>query len=162
MNGIAATLIATAQQVRSRTLRILQQAEPQWLTWTPAGLANHMTWHAGHSLWVQGVLCIEPLSGESKLPAGWERRFGMETRPGLDHNPWPGRDELLSLLTAQLHDMEELLASADPATLEIVPRGEKTNGIGWEIIHGLHDEAIHQGEMFLLLKMCRTGHAKPA
>jgi hypothetical protein len=38
---------------------------------------------------------------------------------------------------------------------------EKPAGGGWPLvagmIHGWHDEARHQGEMYLLFKLCRAG-----
>ena len=38
---------------------------------------------------------------------------------------------------------------------EITNPGSDT--LAGRIIHGLHDEARHQGEMYLLLKLCRLG-----
>src|SRR5262245_7119730 len=72
---------ALAQEVRSDTIQLLQAARPAELTWAPAGTSNHLLWHAGHGLWLQDVLCLRLLSGRSELPAGWEERFAMGSRP---------------------------------------------------------------------------------
>ncbi len=43
---------------------------------------------------------------------------------------------------------ERLAKTADP--------GRGTATISDRIIHGLHDEAKHSGEMYLILKLCRA------
>ena len=150
----AETLIALARQVRGRTMAILERAEPAWLMWAPAGTANHILWHAGHALWAQDVLCIELLTGRSELPAGWAKHFDMESRPAADKGPWPSREELLAALKTQLVRMEAILKATDPALLGALSAPGDT---GWHIVHALHDEACHSGEMYLLFKLCRAG-----
>jgi hypothetical protein len=56
--------------------------------------------------------------------------------------------ELLAATTDQ-----QLRGLADPT------RGTAT--VAARIIHGLHDEAKHCGEMYLLWKMCRAGTNDP-
>ena len=58
------------RQVRGYTIELFGEVPEEWLWWTPAGTANHILWHAGHALWVQDVLCVEPLTGRSELPDG--------------------------------------------------------------------------------------------
>ena len=61
-----------------------------------------------------------------------------------------------SQLQAQLDRVLELLELTSEDVLSQTPtsfRDTRTN-LGW-IIHGLHDEAKHNGEMYLLLKLCR-------
>lgn len=74
-------LAELTRQVRSHTIELLLAAPEGWLTWAPAGTSNHLLWHAGHALWVQDRLCIEPLTGSSELPAGWAKKFGADCRP---------------------------------------------------------------------------------
>jgi hypothetical protein len=156
-------LISLARQVRPRTVATLRRAEPAWWTWAPAGTANHLLWHAGHALWVQDALCVAPLTGASDLPAGWERRFGMNAWPAADRGPWPDGALVADLLDRQLGRMEAVLAAADPAALDdLRPPGGGAAGAGWKVLHGLHDEAAHQGEMYLLLKLCRSGNGPRA
>lgn len=143
------------RQIRTETIRILRALPETWLTWAPAGTSNHILWHAGHAIWVQDLLCIEPLSGTSELPDGWAETFGGDCRPVATTHDWPARDEIATLLELQLARMLELFeGQAD----RIVSAGPLTS-TGWQLtpglLHGLHDEARHQGEMFLLSKLCR-------
>jgi hypothetical protein len=147
-----------AGDVRQRTIQILQATERSELTWAPPSTSNHILWHAGHALWVEDALCIEPATGQSELPAGWAEMFRMGSRPATWKKPWPGKDELLRALRAQLTRLVEVIASLDAVQLDALPpfahRGD-TRTLGACILHGLHDEANHQGEMYLLLKMQR-------
>ena len=79
-----------ARQVRGNTLQFLAAVPEAWLTWAPEGTSNHILWHAGHALWVQDVLCIQPLTGSgSELPAGWDETFGSDCRPVRTTTDWP-------------------------------------------------------------------------
>jgi hypothetical protein len=142
-----------ARQIRQGTLQLLAATQPEWLTWAPPGTSNHILWHAGHALWLQDVLCLEPLTGRSSLPAGWEQMFGMNCRPVKDTRQWPAREEISLLLRAQLDHIRAALDAVSEATLSKVvnARGDTLAG---RIIHGFHDEAKHQGEMHLLTKLC--------
>lgn len=139
-------LAELGRQVRTDTRRLLAAARPEWLTWAPPGTSNHILWHAGHSVWLMDVLGIELLTGRSELPAGWAETFGMDCRPVAETRDWPDREQLGALLGRQLARFLELLATSPPNA-----------AVTGRIIHGLHDEAKHQGEMYLLMKMCRAG-----
>jgi hypothetical protein len=148
-------LAELARQVRGDTLQFLGLPRP-WLTWSPTGTANHILWHAGHALWLQDALTIEPLIGQSELPAGWADRFAQESQPALVVD-WPESAEVLSRLERQLERILHLLSQREEFILAHAhdsPRG------GWPLlagmIHGWHDEARHQGEMYLLFKLCRA------
>jgi putative hemolysin len=153
----SATIQELARQVRRDTLGILLAAEPNWLTYAPPGTSNHILWHAGHALWIVEVLGIEMLGGSSELPAGWPETFGMHCRPPHQTTTWPSRSELAELLQRQLEHLLNLLSLvsdeqlAQPANLSRGPAP-----VSARIIHALHDEAKHSGEMYLLLKLCRA------
>jgi hypothetical protein len=72
---------------------------------------------------------------------------------------WPDAALLRRLLSAQLDRMLVLLPQVTGEQLAD-PRRLPTTG--WTLhdglLHGLHDEARHQGEMYLLFKLCRAGH----
>jgi len=144
-----------ARQVRGDTVRILASAMDAWLTWSPPGTSNHILWHAGHALWLQDLMCVEPISGVSDLPEGWANMFGMNTRPAVATGEWPSRTEVLQSLQAQLERMLDLLnrVSAEELAGPVPTLGGNRSLSGW-IIHGLHDEAKHSGEMYLLWKLC--------
>ena len=159
MNGASCHLAELARQIRSQTLGLLAAAEPQWLTWAPPGTSNHILWHAGHALWVIDALCIEEITGRSELPLGWAETFGADCRSVSQTRQWPPRDEVSGLLAGQLTRFVQLIAElpGDRLALEGQQPGQQPGqrSLVAEIIHGWHDEAKHQGEMFLLLKMCR-------
>jgi len=155
--GTIAPLSELARHVRGGTLEILDATPVDWLTWAPPGTSNHILWHAGHTLWLQDALCIRPLIGHSELPAGWSESFGQHCRPVATTKNWPTAPEIGRHLEAQLERILELLAEHAE---QIAQRGHEVpvSG-GWPllagIVHGWHYEARHQGEMYLLLKLCR-------
>jgi len=87
------TIVAQGQtrQVRGDTLRLLEKTPDDWLTFAAAGTSNHILWHAGHALWLQDVLFIEPATERSELPKGWEETFGMDCRPVSRSGYYPRR-----------------------------------------------------------------------
>ena len=144
-----------ARQVRGTTLDFLHNVPAEWLLWAPPGTSNHILWHAGHALWAQDVLCVEPLTGASELPAGWADKFGMNCRPVAKTVNWPDRAELWRLLSTQLDRLVDLFAEHEDRLTHIGPNAEAGQNLTRGIIHGLHDEARHQGEMYLLMKLRR-------
>jgi DinB superfamily len=149
-----------ARDVRHKTLQLLDACRPAELTWAPAGTSNHVLWHAGHALWVQDALCVQVVTGRSELPPGYAELFAMGSRPAQPRRPWPARDALRRHLAEQLPRLLELLDGLRDADLEVRPpfahRGDGRT-LGQCVVHGLHDEANHQGEMYLLLKVQRLG-----
>jgi hypothetical protein len=151
-------LAELARQVRKCTIELLDATNSAMLTWTPPGTSNHILWHAGHALWLQDLLTIQPITGRSELPDDWARKFGQHSEPATISD-WPDEEEVCSHLDAQLRRIQELLSQhaeriASDAN-KISPQ------CGWPLlagmIHGWHDEARHQGEMYLLYKL---GHAR--
>jgi hypothetical protein len=109
---------------------------------------------------LQDILCLKRATGCSELPLGWAEAFGMGSRPDLRGEPWPARDEILRLLREQLPRLVTVMDSLTDADLEAPPRfsaGGDRRRLGECVLHGLHDEANHQGEMYLLLKAQRLG-----
>jgi len=159
--GANSSLLLLARDVRSRTLRLLDTAHPGELTWVPPGTSNHLLWHAGHALWLQDVLFLRLLSGRNGLPTGWEELFRMGSRPGRTGNPsWPAAEDLRRELAAQLRRLVDAIEPLTAAQWDARPPyahrdDERTLRQG--LAHSLHDEACHQGEMYLLLKMQRLG-----
>ena len=156
-NALAA-VVELAKQVRHGTLPLLDAAGDKLLTWSPPGLSNHILWHAGHALWLQDALSIQPLVGLSELPRGWARIFGQSSRPEQTTD-WPEAAEVRVRLERQLNGILDVLdeqAEAIVRNPNAVPRGG-----GWPLlagmVHGWHDEARHQGEMYLLHKLYRAG-----
>jgi len=153
--NVVDTLAELARQVRHSTLQLLHVPDKNWLTWSPPGTSNHILWHAGHALWLHDALTLRPLTGRSELPCEWAKIFGQNSTPASTAN-WPDESEVRTGLETQLRRVLELLAKHAETIVnsanEVPPSG------GWPLlagmIHGWHDEARHQGEMYLLQKLC--------
>jgi hypothetical protein len=103
------------------------------------------------------VLGVELLTGRSELPAGWAEKFGMRCPPPRLSKDWPSRETVDRLLAEQLTRFCQLLNTIPEERLALPsePAQARYSLVG-QILHGLHDEACHSGEMYLLLKMCRS------
>lgn len=150
-------LTILARQVRECTLELFDATTASSLTWTPSGTSNHILWHAGHVVWVVDALAVQPLSGRSELPPGWAATFGQNSQP-LAVRAWPDRKEVRLQLEVQLKRVLDLFYEYRET---IVERADEPPHPGeWPLLHGMihgwHDEARHQGEMYLLQKMFRA------
>ena len=145
------TLQEMVRQIRGFTCQMLEMTNPDWVTWAPEATSNHMLWHAGHSIWVQDLLCIQKLTGKSEIDDEWSKKFGQHCEPVSTQTEWPSLDEIKhSLVTQQsrLHDVIEAM-TAEQLTIN----SENDQDLVGGIINGLHDEAKHHGEMYLLHKL---------
>jgi hypothetical protein len=157
--NVSTHIMELARQVRSSTIELLEAARPEWLLRAPTGTSNHILWHAGHAIWLQDALCLKPLTGQSHLQPGWAETFGMNCRSPAETYGWPSEQSLAFQLRLQLEEI--LMACIRHADRLEAAEPEPARGWGLVpgILHGLHDEARHQGEMYLLLKLCRAGSA---
>lgn len=138
------------RQIRGFTMELLAVDNREMYLWAPKGTSNHMLWHAGHVLWVQDALCVEPLTTASELPAGWARRFGQDCDPVASQTDWPAQSVVRELLSHQQRRLLELVSSMHDD--QLVVDADSPNDLVGGMIHGLHDEARHHGEMYLLFK----------
>ena len=99
--NVISAVAELARQVRRKTLQLLEVPDRSWLTWAPPGTSNHILWHAGHALWLQDVLTIEPLTGRNELQPGFVEKFGQDSRPAAV-TAWPDVAEVRSHLEKQL------------------------------------------------------------
>ena len=155
------SLLTLAKEVRGKTLRVLEGVNDDEARWAPAGTRNTMLWHAGHALVLAEYLCIIPATGQTAhLPAGWFELFKWGSAPKVDA-PWPSIGAVVAQLGEQQH---RLIRAIEGATDEILskPVGDpaRNRTVCWSVVHGLHDEANHQGEIYLLRKMVLAGHAR--
>ncbi|MCS7021458.1 MAG: DinB family protein [Gemmataceae bacterium] len=142
-----------ARQVRERTRQILLAAPEQALLWAPTGTQNHILWHAGHAVWLMDVLGIALLTGRRSLEPHWDQLFGMHCQPPRQTRNWPTREEIDRRLNEQLHHYLLLLEQAPAEQFDLpVSPAQARHSLSGRLLHGLHDEACHSGEMYLLLK----------
>ena len=144
------TLQEMVRQIRGFTIELLAVDNLEMYLWAPAGTSNHMTWHAGHTLWVQDALCVVPLTGASELPDEWSKKFGQNCDPVASQTQWPDPKRIQELLKQQHERLIELIVNI-PSD-QLVVNADNPKDLVGGIIHGLHDESRHQGEMYLLIK----------
>ena len=86
----------------------------------------------------------------------------MGSQPAARQSGWPYREELRQRLSDQLPRLLKLIGSINDADLDVPPRHAHpgdTRTLGQSVLHGWHDEANHQGEMYLLFKMQKLNPA---
>lgn len=148
------TLLTLAREVRGKTLRLLDGV-PDDLSRFTAGLSNSTLWHAGHALMLVEHLCIMPATGKPpEYPKGWSELFAWNSRPAsVDPKAWPPLAEVVGRLREQLDRLVAVIEALPPGQLDQVIDQARGRTLRYSIVHGLHDEASHQGEIHLLRKL---------
>ena len=148
------TLLLLLKDVRGKTLRILEDVTEEEARFAPPGLNNTILWHAGHSLIVVEHLGVSPATGKAPQdPAGWFDKFSWKSQPSIVKE-WPNLAEVKAKLVDQAERLTIAIRSLTEEQLRTLA-GDPSKGrsLRWSILHGLHDEAGHQGEMWLLKKL---------
>ena len=154
------SLILLATEVRGKTLRLLDgvAADEAAARFAPAGLNNSVLWHAGHALVVVEHLSVMPATGRAAAyPPGWFETFSWKSNPAAVTS-WPALAEVVAALREQLPRLTAAVAALPPQRLDEVVDPQRNRTLRYSILHGLHDEAGHQGEIWLLRKL----HARQA
>jgi hypothetical protein len=148
------TLMTLANEVRGKTLRLLGGVSDTAARYT-AGLSNSILWHAGHALMLGEHLCILPATGGTpQYPQGWFEMFGWQSRPAtVPASAWPALAEVDDWLREQLERLRTLIEALSDERLDTVVDAARNRTLRFSILHGLHDEADHQGEIHLLKKL---------
>jgi hypothetical protein len=116
-------------------------------------LTNPILWHAGHGFTLAEHRALAPAQGRAPAPpAGWFEKFSWKSTPATMKD-WPTVAELSAKLREQLQQLTALIESLSPQQLSAVIDPARGRTLRWSILHGLHDEANHQGEMWLLWKL---------
>lgn len=146
------TLILLAKDVRGKTIKVLDGLSDEQGRFAAPGLCNPILWHAGHALLLMehlGILALNP-AGPPQYPPGWYEKFSWQSDPRTVTS-WPRLQDVRAELTQQLPRLINLLEDADEATLS--QPDTKGRPARYLVMHGLHDEAVHSGEIWLLRKM---------
>lgn len=152
------TLLTLANEVRAKTLRRLDGVSAEVARFTAPGLNNSVLWHAGHALMLVEHLCIMPATGATpEYPPGWFELFGWDSRPAsIPPNAWPTLPQVVDRLREQLDRLHAALRPLSAEQLDRVLEPPRKGTLRYSIVHGLHDEACHQGEIHLLRKLHAT------
>ncbi len=153
------SIVLLWDEVRRKTLMLLEGVTPHQARWAPPGLVNSILWHAGHSYVVVEVLCMQALGREPQLPDGWFDMFSWASRPAqVAADRWPLLPEVAIQLRKQHARLRSLFSSLSDEQLTARPAGRRDRTVRYYIVHALHDEACHSGEIWLLRKMQRALH----
>jgi hypothetical protein len=149
-----ATLLELVKEVRWKTLKILETVDGEMARFKPPGLNNTILWHAGHAAVVVEQLCFVVAAGTApKTPPDWFEKFGWNSKPAMV-TQWPSVAEVVDWLKDQRDRLIALVETFTPEQLDrIVGTAPRNRTVRGEIVHALHDEANHQGEMHLLKKL---------
>lgn len=149
-----ASLLLLANEIRGKTLRVLAGATEEEARFTGhPGLNNSILWHAGHILWVVEQLGIVPATREPVgYPVDWVTLFAAGSAPA-NVTAWPALASVMEALQAQLGRLQDVIRTASTERMDQVIDAERNRTLRYCILHGLHDEACHTGEIQLLKKL---------
>lgn len=149
-----ATLSMLLDAVRAKSLRRLEGVGEAEARWVPQGLQNTILWHSGHVLMVVERLSCEALGKSLATPPGWFELFGWDSQPAaIAAERRPSLEAVRAELILQ---RERLGASIRELTSDQLDRPSQSRAewtVRFAIMHGLHDEACHSGEIWLLRKL---------
>ncbi|MCU0878402.1 MAG: DinB family protein [Pirellulaceae bacterium] len=149
------SLLLLASEVRSKTLWLLEGLTDETARFTAPGLVNSILWHAGHVFVVVESLGVSPATGQpAALPDGWFEAFSWDSDPRTVTH-WPPVAEVAAALRDQLPRLTAAIAALTPQQLDQMIGPPDNAPLRYLLVHGLHDEANHQGEMWLLRKMLK-------
>ena len=147
-------LLLLLDEVRAKTLRILKSVPAEHARWAPPGLHNTILWHAGHAYVLVEWVTMKSLRRTPQIPDGWYEMFSWESRPNLvPADRWPQLSEVIHHLEVQHKRLGKLIGELSEEELDRPSASNPKRTVRSAILHGLHDEACHCGEMHLLHKM---------
>jgi hypothetical protein len=150
------TLQLLAREVRGKTFRILDGVSEAEARFVPPGLNNSILWHAGHAYMVVEGLSISAATGRApQYPDGWFDLFSAKSKPTRD-TKFPPLAQVIEALRNQLERLIFAIQPLTPQQLGVMIDPARNRTVRYNILHGLHDEANHQGEMWLLRKLQNT------
>ncbi len=153
-----ASLLLLLDEVRGKTVSILQSVQVQDSLWAPPGLQNTIVWHAGHCYFLVESLTMRAIGRKPKLPPKWDTLFSWDSHPQLvPVERWPLLGVIIESLQDQHERMRLLLETLTPEQLEQPLAFAPGNSVRYAVIHALHDEACHCGEIHLLRKLRAVG-----
>lgn len=148
------TLLMLLDEVRGKTLRALEGVSDLEARWAPPGLQNTILWHAGHSYVVTESLTMEAVDRKPQLPTGWFEMFSWESHPRkIPPDRWPPLAQIVAELQRQHGRLRSVIAELTEGQLSTPSLAQPEHPLRYRILHALHDEACHAGEIWLLRKM---------
>ena len=147
-------LLLLLDEVRAKTIRILKSVPAEHARWAPAGLMNTILWHAGHAYVLVEGLTMKSLERTPLIPDGWYKMFSPESQPNLvPTDRWPQLADVIHQLETQHRRLGKLVGELSGEQLDRPSASNPKRTVRSAILHALHDEACHCGEIYLLGKM---------
>ncbi|MDI9442921.1 MAG: DinB family protein, partial [Planctomycetota bacterium] len=88
---------------------------------------------------------------------GWFEMFSWRSEPArVAPRRWPPLAKVVAQLKSQHARLRSQIARLDPERLASPMPAHPGRTRGYAIVHGLHDEACHSGEIWLLRKLLRA------
>jgi hypothetical protein len=148
------TLLLLLDEVRRKTLSRLEGVSDEEARFAPEGLQNSILWHAGHSYILVEWLTMDALGAATTCPKGWFEIFSWTSRPAeVPADRWPALKEVVRELQIQHGRMHRLIENLSADVLDNPARNRPDVTVRHRILHALHDEACHSGEIWLLRKL---------
>jgi hypothetical protein len=148
------SLLLLLDEVRGKTIRLLETVATEDATWAPPGLQNTILWHAGHSYFLLEWLTIKALGQRVRVPAGWYEMFSWDSLPAeIAADRWPPLAQVIAALGEQHERIRQTIGGLTADKLDQPSARNPAKAVRYEILHALHDEACHCGEIHLLRKL---------
>jgi len=152
------TLLTLWEEVRGKTLSLLEGISEEESLWAPPGLHNSIRWHAGHCYVVVEWICAQALETKPVAADGWFELFGWDSRPGeVERHRWPPLAHVVAQLVEQRQRLYGVFSRLTQEQLDAVLPQSRHQSVRRKIVHAIHDEACHSGEIWLLRKMLARG-----
>jgi DinB superfamily len=150
------SLILLLDEVRGKTLRLLDAVSEEESRWAPPGLQNTILWHAGHAYLLLEWLTMKALGRVPHIPEGWYQLFSWDSHPAtVPADRWPTLAAVVTHLGKQQERMTSLINGLSMEALGEPAADHPEVPLRFAILHALHDEACHGGEIHLLRKLRR-------
>ncbi len=150
------SLVLLLDEVRGKTLRLLDNIREEDARWAPPGLQNTILWHAGHAYLLLEWLTMNALGRAPHIPKGWYQLFSWDSHPAdVPADRWPALVEVVTRLGEQQERMTSLIKGLSASALDEPAADHTEVPVRFAILHALHDEACHCGEIHLLRKLQR-------
>jgi hypothetical protein len=151
------SLLLLLDEVRGKTLRRLQGVTDKEARWSPPDLQNRILWHAGHRFVLVESLTMEAVGDQPQFPEGWFEMFSWKSDPAkVAPDRWSPLAEVVVQLTDQHARLRQVIEGLSDEQLSSPLPGRGNRTVRYAILHGLHDEACHSGEIWLLRKLIRS------
>jgi hypothetical protein len=106
-------------------------------------------------------LALGAIGRNPEAPAHWFETFSWQSQPTrVSPVRWPSLDEVIARLADQHPRLRRVIGDLSEDQLFETAAGNPGRTVRFSILHALHDEACHCGEILLLRKL--QGLGRPA